>query len=1675
VLNQSTNDITYYHRLFEDGQQFPVNLFLDFEDWRIGTRGFSWDGIIPPTQEGMTSIPDARAKKLYTMRGSHFFPFDFPSLGPNIPCYRDERNQGLILDRQLQYAQILKQQALVDDLEGRIDWSVENIEWAVMGPVLRSRKDVKSTMEFVIQDYTDWYDNEVQELSELTSSMCVETQCTITFDTNTLQLTGAITGQGSLRKTDIGTEVACFAFNSIYLGPETEVILIGQRALSIISKTSMFINTTIQAQPGTIGGFQGGYSVARLTTEALNDFPKSIFICDLGGYCDGNRTLLGNGTLRVLTDDEVADIRTNNVNGPGSGNLRIHGVVITTSAPHIPEVQLVTTFAQAGQTLAGGFLLSYGDYTTPLIRHDASADELKAIIESNLNIVPPGVGVSPTRTDPSVVAGIGTVTVSRSDPDNQEGFQWLITFSSAMGNTQTLGITSYLQGLQAGITIETAVPGNEIGGTFELHFEGATTAPISFYESAAGLKAKLLELPMVATAFVERIDPTENCDDGLCLDGPLPCRGLIWTVYVGTNATWDNVSPTSPTSPLNNETGPEYTFSYTSSLTGTNASINLDLGFSTSPNGLVSKLNVSIPFSLAFGGAGGSYGGLGGAGYGENPVGALYNDREMTDLLGGSGGAMRASQLFEINSALGDSSGAGGHGGGAIELIAANDVEIGSYGKIIVDGGDAGQSSEGGGGGGSGGGILISVGGVIVNSGLLSSKGGSGGHGGDDSASYEKHVSKIGAGAGGGGGGGRIALFAQSFTNTYEGTTDVSGGACGIYKTAVNESVVEVNSSLLVQISLPLDDARMFHVGSTFVMEAMPFVQFIHNTNITRHELNGALFAYIGLTLVMDSEVDLDAVKAAFNEAAAYKKIGEITFLEAEWLSMEYTNIFPIRELPSSCVNHGEEGTSYSQVSMFSNFLVSKTDAAEKTGTALYLSNANEATKTVSGSPREAPFAWNGPVIPFAPSHPNRVTYYTRMDSIEGESKKANFGSLFTLLSRGVPGLNISNVIGVYVGDKMMQGHNFGSAVDEKFFLKRLVTINEYPAFGRWYKVDIHINWDKHTYSVSLDDQIAVQDVEFTAPDVDGIRLSINRAGSVWFDEIYVGFDNTMDFTCPKVTRKGTTTVGPVQRAWSPDEMAGDTGFGYTQYRRMKRHYAALEVEGSIPFDGQGQITFNSDIKLKFPTGDYPNIQGNLHAGSLVFLKNEVRAYKTPSGRSATLVNPNGLWYSAEDGPGGAGDGRLFWYTEYNHVSSISDTLNGGVAACSSQDLKDWRFEGIVFHYANLTDLVQGSEGPFYVERPKVLFNPNTGTYVMWAAMDSDTSNRSLAMNAVMSSPFIDGPFLLKRSFYPDGNKTRDQVVFVNDENRPALGRTYYQTIEFVLPEAMMQPTWESAKGLNGKINFASNYHRANYHKGYDQYHDIYNQRWRTEDKPWEVVCVNRLTGVERPVEAPTKENPGGCLDPEEFKEVKGQGDPAIPSKFISPNDTDNSWWLPTSVPDVQSQPWGSNYKDGYCGVRILDDGMDLKDPAIDDFESPHRGDCSNIADNPLHYKLQDKLIGVQRVIAERRAKFMAVSELTPDYMDTNGILKSFEGEFDGGHLIAMIIEMGQFGFSPGSSIGSTYAPPVMSEFETAVDYKTRFRQYIRNFNDRATYSLACVLDGVCPVDFASQLTEGHK
>jgi hypothetical protein len=132
-----------------------------------------------------------------------------------------------------------------------------------------------------------------------------------------------------------------------------------------------------------------------------------------------------------------------------------------------------------------------------------------------------------------------------------------------------------------------------------------------------------------------------------------------------------------------------------------------------------------VPPGPMGGGAGGSHLGRGGAGGGDF-AGAPGEPVSGTTLRGGCPGH------------AGESGSLGGHGGGAVMLIAVNSIRVDSDINAAGQGGDGGGSfQDGGGGGGAGGMIVLDAPSVIVTGMLLANgggggEGGEGGQGGDD-------------------------------------------------------------------------------------------------------------------------------------------------------------------------------------------------------------------------------------------------------------------------------------------------------------------------------------------------------------------------------------------------------------------------------------------------------------------------------------------------------------------------------------------------------------------------------------------------------------------------------------------------------------------------------------------------------------------------------------------------------------------------------------------------------------------------------------------------------------------------------------------------------------------------------------------------------------------------------
>ena len=145
---------------------------------------------------------------------------------------------------------------------------------------------------------------------------------------------------------------------------------------------------------------------------------------------------------------------------------------------------------------------------------------------------------------------------------------------------------------------------------------------------------------------------------------------------------------------------------------------------------------------------GGSYGGLGSGGLNGGLPGVIYGDKNITFLVGGSGGGHSLS-----------GSGNAGGGGGAVGFDVNGTFTLDSNSTISVRGGNGLVDGDASGAGGSGGAIRIKARGGIINEGILDARGG-------DAVGNSTLA--------GAGGGGRVSLLTP--LNLIEGQVFVDGG-----------------------------------------------------------------------------------------------------------------------------------------------------------------------------------------------------------------------------------------------------------------------------------------------------------------------------------------------------------------------------------------------------------------------------------------------------------------------------------------------------------------------------------------------------------------------------------------------------------------------------------------------------------------------------------------------------------------------------------------------------------------------------------------------------------------------------------------------------------------------------------------------------------------------------------
>ncbi|KAL1637664.1 hypothetical protein SLS58_009194 [Diplodia intermedia] len=155
-------------------------------------------------------------------------------------------------------------------------------------------------------------------------------------------------------------------------------------------------------------------------------------------------------------------------------------------------------------------------------------------------------------------------------------------------------------------------------------------------------------------------------------------------------------------------------------------------------------------------------------------------------------------------------------------------------------------------------------------------------------------------------------------------------------------------------------------------------------------------------------------------------------------------------------------------------------------------------------------------------------------------------------------------------------------------------------------------------------------------------------------------------------------------------------------------------------------------------------------------------ALLSSSALASLQVVPGATWTATNTGEHIQAHGAGIIKVDDTYYLIGEDKTNGtaflNVNCYSSTNLVEWAYEG-----ALLSQEASGDLGPSRVlERPKVIYNDQTGKYVLW--MHIDSSDYKEAKTGVATSDTVCGEYEYQGSFQPLGFQSRDMGLFKDDD-----------------------------------------------------------------------------------------------------------------------------------------------------------------------------------------------------------------------------------------------------------------------------------------------------------------------
>ena len=131
---------------------------------------------------------------------------------------------------------------------------------------------------------------------------------------------------------------------------------------------------------------------------------------------------------------------------------------------------------------------------------------------------------------------------------------------------------------------------------------------------------------------------------------------------------------------------------------------------------------------------------------------------------------------------------------------------------------------------------------------------------------------------------------------------------------------------------------------------------------------------------------------------------------------------------------------------------------------------------------------------------------------------------------------------------------------------------------------------------------------------------------------------------------------------------------------------------------------------------------------------------------------PGEVWNDTEGTPINAHGGGVlvvedtyYWFGEHKIAGPKGNTSQVGVQVYSSKDLYNWKNEGVALAVKeDTTSMLQKGS---VIERPKVIYNEKTDTFVMWFHHELKGQGYDAAMTGVAVADKVTGPYEYLKSF----------------------------------------------------------------------------------------------------------------------------------------------------------------------------------------------------------------------------------------------------------------------------------------------------------------------------------------